>query len=323
MVRSLLQLIKENKNQQTLLDLAVEFQKYQNMMDIKNMKSIDEKYQEIETQSKQVLKKIQNNLKTFKKDTRKKLIKEVARHKQEWEREFNKNMYTVKSNNNSTLKLPDLSCMKSDVAPLPPIRDEPEDRNSDSDHSEPEINKELVQYYSSKFESNKMELSESSLNFFSSKILENKKKNIKLLYRLSKNKKKFEGKKFKKNTKDQENVLVICVSETGEEFGGFAGTGWNTNNNDFSKNFLFSLTKKTIHRQIKNVSKSNSLEYSEDNGPCFGEIDLLVGNDCCNEASSTSYLGNFFEFEGSDAKCHLAGKNQFIITDCLVYSVKE
>jgi len=321
MVKSLLQLIEETKSQQTLLDLAVEFQKYQNMMDVKKMKSIDEKYQEIETQSKKVLKKIQNNLSNFKKDTRKKLVTEVAKHKQEWEREFNNNMYTGKSNNRTNLKLPDISCMKSDVAPLPPKRDEPDDQNSE--HSEPEINKELVQYYSSKFESNNMELSESSLNFLSSKIFKNEKKNIKLLYRLSKKKKKFEGKKFQKNTKDHENVLVICISETGEEFGGFAGTGWNTNNKDFSKNFLFSLSKQTIHQQTKNVSKSNSLEYSEDNGPCFGEIDLLVGNDCCNEASSTSYLGNFFEFEGSDAKSHLAGKNQFIITDCLVYTIKE
>ena len=56
MVKSLLQLIEETKSQQTLLDLAVEFQKYQNMMDVKKMKSIDEKYQEIETQSKKVLK---------------------------------------------------------------------------------------------------------------------------------------------------------------------------------------------------------------------------------------------------------------------------
>ena len=260
------------------------------------------------------------NLNKFKEQRKKKIIKEIKVHKEEWEREFNKGMVSNSSYKKNNLKLyPSQFIEESNqMAPVPVPSPAPVSESQTTN-----MDKSMEKYISEKLKSQNMKLSSESIEFLLSSVLKNQNSKLSLLYRLNKTKKKFIAEKFKEKTENKKNVLVLCKNKEGEEFGGFAGTGWNTNDNDFSKNFLFSLSKSTIHPQTKSMSKKNSLEYSENKGPTFGELDLVIGDKCCNGDFSSSYLGNFFDSGKFDAKTHLGSKNSFTLTDCLIYQLKD
>lgn len=313
--------------------------------------SVHEKFDQIQEQGTKILENLSRQLEEFKKKNLNKIIHEIKNHKKEWENEFNKNMVTKSSLMKFKLKLPNLNTlqkfMKKNLAKIPEnltknesiqiseISENSESsqnlknteklelsEDSDSSRNKEEVDEDLEEFYKDALKKNKFSLKKDSLRFLISNVFKNKKMKLQTKYKIKKKQNKFEAVKFQKYTEKMSNLLIICVSEEGEEFGGFAKTGWNSEDKDYASNFIFSLTKRSIHKQIRPMSEDFSLEYIAGNGPCFGPQDLVIGDNPQLGFSSTSHLGNLFEFDGPNPQEYLAGAQNFKLRECFVYEIK-
>lgn len=113
------------------------------------------------------------------------------------------------------------------------------------------------------------------------------------------------------------NTLTVVESEFGRRFGGYSKLVWKSSDLDeFCKgdgtDFIFSLSKKTIFKNNKNLDKSilNNGNYY----PCFGGFDLQLYNNCFENNGGKS---NFQHSYGvgvhldEDKSNYLAGSNSF------------
>lgn len=151
-----------------------------------------------------------------------------------------------------------------------------------------------------------------------------------------------------KNTK--KSILVLCESENGNIFGGFMKIPWLSIH---SENILFSLTKKSVHKYSleKHEYKSSLFsdedsidEYSDEmNLNCtkyelnkdyifvgenidpiikFGNLDLVIGDDCGNQMTCFSHLGESFNRNHSkESSSHLADQKNFKLKNCVVFTI--
>ena len=247
-----------------------------------------------------------------------KIIKKIG------EREYNKEI--TSGNAKYRLEFPKLDCMKLYKGSKPEVIDrngkkpkitkkkpeKPEKSTKESVIKIPDlnddVNKETLESIKASLTKYDLKLDSDSLSFLVSEVLKNEKCKISLKYKLSKKKKNFEAKKFFKSIQNKKNLLVICRAETGQYFGGLIKTGWNMEDENFKKNCIFSLSKKTIHSQLRAINNKTALYSNENCGPTFGEKDLIIGNNCAKEATSKSELGDMFEFTGSNP------------TTCLLYT---
>ena len=317
--------------------------------------SLNEKFDQVKQQGREILDTLKRQLEKIKKKNLNKVVKEIRKHKNDWEVEFNRKMVTKPELVKFKLRLPELETLQqylkknladvpknltqntnrmktpemSEISEMSEDNDKREDSghlelsNNSSENEAPVDMEELEGFYKKTLNKHELSLTEDSLRFLISKVLRNQKKKLTCKYKISKKKNKFEAVKFQKYSENIENLLVLCVSAEGEEFGGLARTGWNNEDKDFSRNFIFSLSKKSLHRQMKAMSETFSLHYLEEKGPCFGTDDLVIGDNPQLDANSTSNLGNHFEFKGANPREYLAGSENFKLIECLIYEIKE
>ena len=322
------------------MDVSVEFQKYLSLNDIKEIMSMDDKFKQIEKENKEFLQILDKNLTQMKKKSLKKIAKEIKKYKKDWENEYNKDQIT----NNSkgfNLKLKNLKSIDKILNVIPSVNQQRNQVSKPSSPSEPsqpsqpssDSNKnsfnnkpikpnektlKKIKDCLNKFE---MKLNPDSISYLVSNVLNNEDLKLTLLYKLSKKSLKFKTEKFNEKTKDKKKILVLCISNNKLEFGGYVETGWDTNDSNYNKNCIFSLSNKTIHYQIKKISE-NCLETQEKSGPSFGLNDLVIGDNCNKMETCSSNLGELFEFSGNNPKTYLAGSEKFNLSDCLVFSLK-
>ena len=144
------------------------------------------------------------------------------------------------------------------------------------------------------------------------------------------------------------NVLVLLESNFGKLFGGFTTTCFNSGNTygmgEYDKDFIFSLSEKTIYRKkYDTYSIYNSLNYfpnfgySIDNNvgsSLFGGynnydyFDIFLDKDCFKENNgSYTYLSRCYEVQNepnlsdNDRKKFLAGGKKFWLKKMEIFSV--
>ena len=161
-----------------------------------------------------------------------------------------------------------------------------------------------------------------------------------------------EFKSIKNKIKKQ--TLILCKSETNQIFGGVLRKNLNPND---PKNILFSITNETIHKYVDNKDNNEipflSEEYTsssdEDDESCeisnaeeenindqkyieknidpiirFGNLDLIIGDDCGNKATCFSKIGDKYKRKiGYQGEYHLAGQKVFKLSNCVIFSIKS
>jgi hypothetical protein len=295
------------------LDLAVELQKYISLRDLKKLPGIEEKTEEVKERAQVMFSKIRGNLEDMKRESVEKMKREVETSKREWEKEYNEEHVSNAEVCRFKLKLPSIKCFEESK----------EKKNVESERVHEEVEEGLMEYYGGQLKKHSLELNKKSLEFLIARVLQGKKMKLKSVYRLSKKSKKFEAQKFVNESKDKKNLLILCVSEQGMEFGGMAKSGWNSDD-PINGNMLFSLTKGTLHPQLRKMDSDNALSILPGAGPCFGKRDLVISDNCCKEAGSSSSLGDVFEYKGDPKlkETYLGGASKFKLRDCLIYEVK-
>jgi hypothetical protein len=150
-----------------------------------------------------------------------------------------------------------------------------------------------------------------------------------LIYKASENG--FSANKFHELCDGIKNTITVVQSENGNIFGGYSPIAWNKSQKGYGKDiskkgFLFSITNSTKHLQFNHDQKSI---YSDpDCGPTFGSgYDLHISNECNNNNSSFSRLGNTYKIkegakvETDDSKTYLAGSSNFKVVEYEVYKI--
>ena len=100
-----------------------------------------------------------------------------------------------------------------------------------------------------------------------------------LLYRATRNG--FSSLKFHECVDNKGPTLHVIQSENGHIFGGFTSQSWTSNTDGANipdeKSFIFSLTKKSIHKPYRN--KEYAIYHHKDMMSCFGN-DICIKENC-------------------------------------------
>lgn len=277
-----------------------------------------------------------DSIKTLKENSIAKISKEIINYRNLWENEFNTELI------NNTFSKSKISNLKKYNLPKLDILNKVRKSKSFSSNKEQDdefdnldlnqtiaksfINSPIFDYYSNCLQQIKLNLSNEEIHFFTNQVLNNKKWKLHVKYKLNERKKGYSVKKFNKNCLNKEKILVLCESENGNIFGGYNDSGWGLPLNKHSNNFIFHLTKQTIHKQRhlneSDLSTNQTSPIMDHYGPCFGDEDLLIGDNGFLEKSSRSKLGKHFQYDGSDGDTYLAGTSEFRIKKCIIYQLK-
>ncbi|RNA44684.1 tldc domain-containing [Brachionus plicatilis] len=163
-------------------------------------------------------------------------------------------------------------------------------------------------------------------NEFESMQINGKFQNWKLLYRGSRDG--FEACSFHKKCDTHPNTLTIVRTDTLKIFGGFTGSTWSSDSNEFKSDpyaFLFSLATNSNNSQIIKCSDEKYAIYCDkDFGPCFGNGDIKINNlsNLSKKNESTvgfTYGEKTFEYGSIESKTALAGSQFFCIDEIEVF----
>eukprot|EP00347_Sterkiella_histriomuscorum_P014393 403361038 len=151
-------------------------------------------------------------------------------------------------------------------------------------------------------------------------------KQFKLLYRGSRDS--FTASKFHELCDNKGPIVCFILSELGEVFGGYTSLSWASTHQQYtdSSAFLFSLSKKSIHKQYQN--ENMALIHSKGHMLIFGGgNDIQIVDNCDKNTSSHCVLGytyeppNGYEQYSDKARSYLGGQNQFKVLEIEVYSL--
>eukprot|EP00347_Sterkiella_histriomuscorum_P004770 403359176 len=126
-------------------------------------------------------------------------------------------------------------------------------------------------------------------------------------------------------------TIFFILSEYGQVFGGFTSVSWTSPNQMQSTSdqfaYLFSLSKRTIHKQVRN--QSGAVQHHK-NWMCYLGYcgDINISDNCDNNSNSLCDFGGTYElpfgyeYQSNEAKSYLAGKYQYKVLEIEVYSLK-
>ena len=147
-------------------------------------------------------------------------------------------------------------------------------------------------------------------------VLEGINKNVKLLYRASRDGDK--STKFHSKCDGKQNTVTFVKTRNGRKFGGFAHSAWNTNGSWItdSKVFVFSLNNYECYYYNNN---GNMILGSSSYGPYFGAGPDLYLNNGCMSSTNSSTSQSSFEYKGKTYA--LNGTSSFQVEDYEVYEL--
>ena len=148
------------------------------------------------------------------------------------------------------------------------------------------------------------------------KKLNKKIKDIKLLYRASKDGD--SGNTFHSKCDGISNTVTFVKAKNGKKLGGFTEKGWNSNNQWYSDNntFLFSLDSNECYFYKESSCMLGSSSY----GPFWGSgHDLCLTDKCLSNNSNNSTQSSSFEYNGK-MNC-LSGEKKFQVEDYETYQL--
>eukprot|EP00347_Sterkiella_histriomuscorum_P015325 403357450 len=171
----------------------------------------------------------------------------------------------------------------------------------------------------------KQEINQIEHSLISSNISNYSTKQFQLLFRGSIDG--FKASKFHEKCDGKQPTVTFIQSEYGLVFGGFTSIPW-TSNHQYYRDptaFVFSLSKRSIHKQYRNQDKA---VLHHKNRMCVFGIDISIDDDCDKNSKTWSSLGWTYEpptgyKKGSDeAKSYLAGQQYFKVLEIEVYSLQ-
>eukprot|EP00347_Sterkiella_histriomuscorum_P020882 403336102 len=138
--------------------------------------------------------------------------------------------------------------------------------------------------------------------------------------------------KFHELCDDKGPTVSFILSEYGQVFGGFTSVSWTSSNYDNysdSTAFVFSLSKRSVHKQYQNQQEA---VYHNKDGMCvFGggyagsDIAIFDNFDKDNRSycdlGGTYELPNEYKFQSSEAQSYLGGQLYFNVLEIEVYSL--
>lgn len=148
----------------------------------------------------------------------------------------------------------------------------------------------------------------------------------KLLYRASRDG--YDASSFHQKCDSHSNTLTIIRTDTMRIFGGFTGSTWSSDANEFKSDpyaFLFNLTNDSNNNlMIKCSDEKNAIYCDKNFGPCFGNGDIKISNlsNLNNKNESTlgfTYGDQVFEYGSRESKTFLAGSQFFRVDDIEVF----
>eukprot|EP00347_Sterkiella_histriomuscorum_P012775 403367270 len=171
------------------------------------------------------------------------------------------------------------------------------------------------------------EINKTQYSLLSQQISNYQTRKYKLLYCGSRDG--FEAQDFHEYCDERGPTMSFILSECGYVFGGYASVPWTSSDNhkfySDADAFIFSLSKRSIHKQFRNMKQA---VYHRKDLLCeFGRDDMDI-RDKCNENKSICNLGHTYELpEGcvqysNEAQSYLAGIYQFKVLEIEVYLLK-
>lgn len=204
--------------------------------------------------------------------------------------------------------------------------DESSDENLEENNNKKKEFDQRIKKFKEQTDDYKMQLRDDHIKFIFEKVLKHRNIDLICKYRHT-TKNEFQASEFHRTCDQIKESLIICRSEDNMLFGGINFINWNKYNvKDIQqRNFLFSLgSKMQIFNLKKNISINQSITYNKSLGPIFGEDDLIIGDDCINEPSCSSNLGNFYEYNGDDSyKVFSKKKGKFLLKGIMIFSIEE
>eukprot|EP00347_Sterkiella_histriomuscorum_P004279 403361056 len=184
-----------------------------------------------------------------------------------------------------------------------------------------------VQLYQQYLDLINLEVQKATNSLLSTAGIENyEEKSFQLLYQGTKDG--FNGRSVHQKCDDQGPTAWFILSEFGQVFGAYTSISWektreNQNNQD-DKAFVFSLSKKSIHRPYQHLDYSI---FRQNDDVCQfgynGDIYLIQNCDkhkinACNLGGTYS-LPNGCQYKSIGANGYLAGQQQFRVIDIMIY----
>eukprot|EP00347_Sterkiella_histriomuscorum_P021047 403335464 len=133
------------------------------------------------------------------------------------------------------------------------------------------------------------------------------------------------------------STLVFIQSDQGQVFGGYLSWAWPKGIGKFKdeKAFIFNLTKKTIHRQLSQISRKNfqvNINYAFEHKPfqlfAFGD-DIRIFENCDQELNSYCNLGHTYalppRMNGTSKlrESYMAGEVNFKVQEIEIYALVD
>jgi hypothetical protein len=159
-------------------------------------------------------------------------------------------------------------------------------------------------------------------------LAEFKAKQVALLWRGSRDG--FGARDFHSRCDGHANTLTVIVDTKGSIFGGFTPVEWDFTGNykaDPSlKSFLFTLTNpRNIPARrlaLKTEMKNGAIYCDSRQGPCFGDGDIDVGDNCNANTDSQTFLGYCYTNDTKlDAKTFFTGSERFQVKEIEVFEI--
>jgi hypothetical protein len=150
---------------------------------------------------------------------------------------------------------------------------------------------------------------------------------LKLLWRGSRDG--FRSEDFHRRCDGHANTLTLISDQNGNVFGGFTPIPWESpfwakgRSDESGKSFLFTIKNPfnipvTVFSQIS--GKSSAIRVSSSLGPCFGESDLLISDNCNTTANISGGLGRTYKNDsGVNGTFLLTGSENFIVKEIEVF----
>jgi hypothetical protein len=314
--------------------------KFQKLNEFEKIKNCDEELKEVNNLVAQFKKNLANDISKFKKDCMKLSKKAIQELQKEAMQCFNVEMINPKVNINNVVPLKFDNRGLLNVATVNPknttkLTPPPaQENNSSEDNNSSEENNpsEKINIDESVFSGI---ISNSKNSFTKAEILpilkaiNTKISSVKLSYRLSSSKG-FSASEFHKKCDSVSPSILLCETADKQKFGVYNSVVWGEEgeNQKTDKNFIYSISKNTMHR-LKINKKSNSrlsdgaISFEEDSGPIVGDDDIVIGANCSQKEECTSTLGNSYEFnQKGDPETYLAGKKEFKLKSLYVFELK-
>jgi hypothetical protein len=148
----------------------------------------------------------------------------------------------------------------------------------------------------------------------------------KLIYRASRDG--FSAQNFHDCCDGKSNTLTIIQSANYKVFGGFTGAAWSQSDGFKEDNyaFVFSLLNDINETKVFRCNESlNAIYCNQNYGPCFGNDDIKISNNCNANTASESILGLTYgesdvEYGSDESKTILAGSRYFQVAEIEVFS---